>query len=272
MTASSPYPAVVVTGAASGIGAALAHRFAAAGSRVLVADLDRRGAARTAAWIDGLSAEVDVAVEDSVEELVRTAHETLGGVDVYCSNAGVPAAGGIDTPDEVWQRAWDINVMGHVYAARSLIRRRGPAHLRRPLRFVVTASAAGLLLNLGAVPYSATKRASIAVAEHLAVEYADLGMQTFCVCPQGVETPLLRSGLAGTSAAARAVEEAGRVIAPAEVADQVYDALDDDEFFILPHPEVADYWQARATGHGRWLAGMRRFHERVAAYRSPHDS
>lgn len=251
----------VVTGGASGIGAALAERFAQEGAcGVVVADLDEPGARAVAARLDGpvaLGVGVDVTRADQVAALADRVECEFGPVDLWCSNAGI-AVGGADDglgADADWERAWQVHVMANVHAARLVLPRmaaRGRGHL------LVTASAAGLLTELDSAPYAASKHAAVAVAEWLAIRYGDTGVGVSCLCPQGVRTPLLER--AGPDAATLA---AGRVLEPEEVADAVVAGLADGRFLILPHPEVAEYERQRATDRDRWLAGMRRFRARV---------
>jgi NAD(P)-dependent dehydrogenase (short-subunit alcohol dehydrogenase family) len=246
----------VVTGGASGIGRALCRRFAAEGARgVVVADLDGAGAAAVAREVGGLGVAVDVGVEDDVARLVAEATEAYGGVDLFCSNAGVAAGGGVEAPDAEWDRAWRVNVLAHVYAARSVL----PAMLARGEGYLLhTASAAGLLTNLGAAPYSVTKHAVVGLAEWLAVTYGDAGIRVSCLCPQGVRTPMLLGGGPG----AEALLGAG-ALEPEEVADAVVTGLGDERLLILPHPEVAGYFAGKAADHDRWIRGMRRLQAKV---------
>ncbi|MFJ3305760.1 SDR family oxidoreductase [Streptomyces sp. NPDC086549] len=234
---------VVVTGAGGGIGAALARRFAAEGARVVVNDLDADRAAAVAEEIGG------IAVPGDASAIVGAAREALGGtVDVYCANAGV-ASGGSEAADEtVWAQAWDVNVMAHVRAAHELL----PAWLERGRgRFVSTVSAAGLLTMIGAAPYSVTKHGAYAFAEWLSLTYRHRGLKVHAICPQGVRTDML----AATGSAGDLVLQP-TAIEPAEVADALFKGIEEDRFLILPHPEVAEYYQARATVPDRWLTNM----------------
>lgn len=249
---------VVVTGAGHGIGRALATRLAAEGARVVVNDLDAEAARAVAAEIGGTAVPGDAASADGVRHLVDTATAALGRIDVYLANAGIDGAGGPDslqTPDDVWARIIDVNVMAHVRAARALV----PGWLETGGgRFVVTASAAGLLTMIGSAPYSVTKHASVGFAEWLSVTYGHRGVIVQAICPQGVQTRML--------------EEAGPLqellsrdtaLAPEQVAEAFVASLADDRFLVLPHPEVADYYVARATDTDRWLAGMRKLQRRL---------
>jgi NAD(P)-dependent dehydrogenase (short-subunit alcohol dehydrogenase family) len=251
----------VVTGGASGIGRALAERFALEGARaVVVADLDEAGAKAVADTLDcdiHLGVGLDVTRPEQVGALVDRIEDEIGGIDLWCSNAGIGAGLDLGT-DEDWERSWRIHVMAHVYAARALMPRmveRGRGH------FLVTASAAGLLTEIDTAPYAVTKHGSVAIAEWLAINYGgDTGVEFSCLCPQAVRTPLLAGlGAASTTLAA------GDPVEPAEVADAVVAALAEGRFLILPHPEVADYERRRAGDRDRWLAGMRRLRARARA-------
>ena len=250
---------VVVTGGASGIGRAMARRFAAEGARgVVIADLDADGAQAVADEIGGTAVSTNVAVEADVEALVEKTTEVYGPIDLFCSNAGIAIAGGVEVPNEQWQSIWEINLMAHVYAARAVL----PGMLARGEGYLLnTASAAGLMTNLGAAPYAVTKHAAVALAEWLAITHGDAGIKVSCLCPQGVRTPmLLGGGDRGDEAATMLLPGA---IEPEEVAEAVVQGLADERFLILPHPEVAEYMQRKATDYDRWLAGMRRLQARV---------
>ncbi|MET9776665.1 SDR family oxidoreductase [Streptomyces sp. NPDC006367] len=236
---------VVVTGAGGGIGAALARRFAAEGARVVVNDLDAGRAQAVADEIGG------IALPGDASAVVADARDALGGtVDIYCANAGV-ASGGSEAADEtVWALAWDVNVMAHVRAAHELI----PDWLERGGgRFVSTVSAAGLLTMIGAAPYSVTKHGAYAFAEWLSLTYRHRGVKVHAICPQGVRTDMLTAaGSAGE------LVLAPTAIAPEDVADALFKGIEEDRFLILPHPEVAEYYRARAAEPDRWLRGMNR--------------
>ena len=248
---------VVVTGGGGGIGRAMARRLAAGGARVVVNDLDAAAAEAVASEIGGLAVPGDAGSEQGVAELIGAAAGFLGEIDIYCSNAGTGGGTGAETPDDVWQRVWEVNTMAHVRAARVLL----PGWLARGSgTFVVTASAAGLLTMLGAAPYSVTKHAAVGFAEWLAATYQHRGLAVHCVCPQGVRTQMLaNSGQAGE------VVLAGAAIEPEQVADALAAALADGRFFVLPHPEVHDYYVGRATDTDRWLRGMSRLQQRIEA-------
>ncbi|MCW2986420.1 MAG: hypothetical protein JWR63_3990 [Conexibacter sp.] len=239
----------VVTGAAGGIGAALAHALAEAGAHVVTTDLDGAG--------------VDVAADSSktedIKKVLEVARERHGPVDLYCANAGVPGAQGLGDSDEDWARTIDVNVLAHVRAARLLVPRwleRGSGY------FVATASAAGLLTQIGAAPYSVTKHAAVAFAEWLSVTYGDRGIGVSCLCPMGVNTDMLNSGLdaddAQTALGANVVAVAGEILEPETVADRVLEAIAAETFLVLPHPEVLEFFRRKGTDYDRWLRGMRR--------------
>jgi NAD(P)-dependent dehydrogenase (short-subunit alcohol dehydrogenase family) len=250
---------VVVTGGASGIGRALSRRFAAEGARgVVVADLNGTDALAVADEIGGLAVSTDVSVEADIVALVERTTERYGPIDLFCSNAGIGVGPGIDTPDEDWNRIWRVNVMAHVYAARAVI----PAMLARGEGYLLnTASAAGLLTNLGAAPYSVTKHGAVALAEWLAITYGDRGLKVSCLCPQGVDTPMLRGSI--DQGAGQVVLRGGAMMQPEQVADAVVDGLRAESFLILPHPEVAEYFRRKAGDYDRWLGGMRRLQAQI---------
>lgn len=251
----------VVTGGASGIGRALCRRFALDGASVVVADVDAPGAAAVAQQIKGLAVPCDVSVEADVLALIDAARLSFDRIDLFCANAGIatgsrpddPAALiGPDTSDQDWERMWRVNVLSHVYAARALV----PVMLDQGGGYIlVTASAAGLLTVLGNAPYAVTKHAAVAFAEWLSVTYGDRGLRVSCLCPQLVRTEMLAEALPTQE---QHVIARLRVLEPEEVAEAVVDGLSAEQFLILPHPEVADYFQRKASDYDRWLAGMRR--------------
>ncbi len=246
---------MVVTGAGNGIGRAIARRLATEGARVVVNDLDADAAERVATEIGGFAVAGDAASEDGVEALVTAARVHLGSIDVYFANAGIEVAAGLDASEADWHRSLDVNVMAHVRAARLLV----PDWLERGSgRFVVTASAAGLLTMLGSAPYAVSKHAAVAFAEWLSATYGHRGIVVQAICPQGVRTRML--------------EEAGPVadvlirdgaLEPEDVADAVWQGMQDDRFLILPHPEVAEYYVGRATSTEKWLHAMRKLQRRL---------
>ncbi len=243
----------IVTGGANGIGRALAQRFAAEGARVVVADLDFECARQLAAEIDGLALAVDVADEAALRALVERAEREVGPVDLFCSNAGIGALGGLEVANEGWQRIWEVNVMAHVYAARAVL----PSMLARGGGYLlITASAAGLLTQIDSAPYSVTKHAAVGLAEWLAVRYGDRGIAVSALCPQAVRTAMTADyadgGVAGVDG----------MLEPEQVADCAVEAIGEERFLILPHPTVAGYLQKKVADYDRWLAGMRRLRDR----------
>lgn len=247
---------VVVTGAGSGIGRALVKAFAAEGARaVVVADVNAENAEAVAAEIGGTAATLDVSRPDEIRRLVETATEQHGPIDLFFSNAGVPGPGGgpEGASDADWQRTWEINTMAHVWAASAVL----PGMLERGEGYIAsTASAAGLLTQVGAMAYSVTKHAAVAVAEWLSVTYGEAGIKVSCLCPQGVRTPMLDVALEDPIGAAPLV--AGGLLDPEDVAEAVVDGIRKEQFLILPHPEVGDYLALKGTQPERWLRGMRR--------------
>ena len=250
---------VVVTGAGSGIGAALARRFAAEGARVVVNDINAAAAAEVAASCDAAAVPGDAASEPGIARLIATAEEVLGGIDLYCANAGVARAGDQDAPEPDWDISWQVNVMAHVRAARLLT---GPWLERGSGHLICTVSAAGLLTMLGSAPYSVTKHAALAFAEWMAATYEHRGIIVQAICPQGVRTPLLdASGAVGQAILG------GSAITPEAVADAVIEGIADGRFLILPHPEVARMYAGRATDPDRWLHSMNKLQRRVEEVR-----
>jgi len=250
----------VVTGAGRGIGEALARRFHEAGANVTLADL--AGADEVARSLDdravGLVA--DVATEQGNIDLVDAATEAFGPIDLFFANAGVGIGTDLATTDEAtWDIAFAINVHAHRWAAKQLV----PGWLDRgDGYFCSTASAAGVLAQIGSAPYTLTKRAAVAFAEWLAITYGDRGIKVSCLCPQGVNTAMLNQGEVG-STGTDVVRASGAVLEPSEVADIVLQAIADERFLILPHPEVHRYMQNKAADPDRWLAGMRRLQAHV---------
>jgi NAD(P)-dependent dehydrogenase (short-subunit alcohol dehydrogenase family) len=252
----------VVTGGASGIGRALATRFAQEGARaVVVADYNLDGARQVAESIGGQAVRIDAGRENDIRALIAQATEANGPIDLYVSNAGVPGPmGGPEAPDEEWDLTWRVNVMAHVWAARALV----PEMVRRGDGYLVnTASAAGLLTQVSALAYSATKSAAVAVAEWLAIRYGDAGVKVSCICPQAVRTPML--DLAMEEPAGAAALTAGGLLDPEDVAAAVVAGIREERFLILPHEEVARFMAVKGTDPERWLAGMRRIVRQATA-------
>lgn len=252
---------VVVTGGANGIGRALCRAFAAAGARaVVVADLDEQGAKNVAREINGTATTANMGKEAEVQRLVEQASKQFGQIDIFCSNAGIGVQGGPDAPDSDWQRSWDVNVMAHIYAARAVL----PQMLARSEGYLVqTVSAAGLLTQIGSAPYSVTKHAAMSFAEWLAITYGDQGIRVSALCPQGVRTNMLFNAEFGGGAFL--LEGA---LEPEQVAKDVVQAVTEERFLILPHPEVAKYFQNKANDYERWLRGMRKLQAKTMPLKS----
>jgi NAD(P)-dependent dehydrogenase (short-subunit alcohol dehydrogenase family) len=244
---------VVVTGAGSGIGAALSRRFAAAGAKaVVVADLNEQPARDVAAEIGADAVRTDVTVEADVQALVSQTIDRHGRIDIYCSNAGVGLGQGPESADSAWQKSWEVHVMGHVYAIRALL----PAWLEREEGyFVGTVSAAGLLNQVLSAPYGVTKAAGLSLMEWIAINYGDRGVRVSALCPQGVRTPMLN--MSGSTFLDDGALE------PAQVAEIVVTAIAEEPFLILPHPEVAEYFRRKGDDYERWVRGMRRLRARL---------
>lgn len=249
---------VVVTGAANGIGAALARRFAAEGARTLVlADLDEARLAEVAVAAEAAGATVvarrcDVSDPADVAALVAAAEE-LGPIDLLCSNAGIAIGGGVEVPDDDWRRIIDINVMAHVWAARAAL----PGMIARGRGYLLnTASAAGLLSQIGSAPYAVTKHAAVALAEWLAITHGHQGITVSVLAPQAVRTNMT----AGTPGGG--VAGVDGMIEPDDVASVVVAGLHEERFLILPHPQVAEYVRRKAADPDRWIGGMQRLQER----------
>ena len=246
---------VVVTGAGNGIGAALADRFAHEGaSAVIAADIDLEAATGVAEAIDGHAFRVDVADEDSNRRLIEEVESNFGPIELFCANAGIAFEGDEQSPEADWDRMLGINFKAHVYAARQLI----PLWVGRGRGYLmVTASAAGLLANIGAAQYTVTKHAAVAFAEWISITYGDRGVKVSCLCPQGVRTRML------DQAGVVAELLADTALTATEVAAAVVAGLDAERFLILPHPEVADFMIRKATDRDGWIAAMQRLQARL---------
>ncbi|MBB3036474.1 SDR family oxidoreductase [Hoyosella altamirensis] len=262
----------VVTGAAGGIGAALAQRLAQNGARVAITDVNADKLASTAARLTqdhpgAIFAQAgDASSERDLSSLIAETESQFGPVEMFFANAGVGGGVGLDASEHEWGQAIQVNVLGHVRAARLLVPRwieRGGGY------FVSTASAAGLITQLGSATYAVSKHGAVAFAEWLAVTYGKQGIKVSCLCPMGVNTDMLTGGDGNSAGAvaqvsAKAVTEAGTVLEPLEVAGIVLDAIRDERFLILPHPEVLDFFQRKTSDYDRWIRGMRRYQEAVA--------
>lgn len=252
---------VVVTGGANGIGKALCERFHSDGAQcVVVVDLEQDNARAVADSIGGEAFGVDVRVEEQIKSMVAAVESRYGRIDLFCSNAGIIALDGepwwaTSAPNATWQAMWDIHVMSHVYAARACL----PGMLERGAGyFLNTASAAGLLSQVGDAAYSTTKHAAIGFAESLAITHGDDGIKVSVLCPQAVATRMIGSvgdGDGGTAAV-------DGVITAEDVAEAVTKGLASEQFLILPHPEVEQYRQHKAAGYDRWIGGMRKLRRR----------
>lgn len=247
---------VVVTGAASGIGRALCVRFRSEGAKQIVAvDLNLEGAEETARSIDGIAMKADVSREDDIERVIETTEREVGPIDLFCSNAGIGMGMDLASPNTEWQMSWDVNVMSHVYAARHLVPRmiaRGGGYLLN------TASAAGLLNQIGGAAYGVTKHAAVGFGEWLALTYAHQGIKVSMLCPQAVRTAMTAGDNVSTQAAAN-----DGMMEPEALAESVVDGLRSESFLILPHAEVAEYMRRKTADYDRWIAGMNRLHLRL---------
>ncbi|MGW4332486.1 SDR family oxidoreductase [Rhodococcus koreensis] len=258
----------VVTGGGGGIGSALAERLAAEGAKVVVTDLDGSGLKTIVRRIDAehpgaaLAVQADASDDAQIASVIDAAEQAFGPVDLYFANAGVAAGDQLEPDDAVWDLALDVNVRAHIRAARLLV----PGWIERGEGyFVSTASAAGLLTQIGSAPYSVTKHAAVGFAEWLSVTYGDKGVRVSCLCPMGVNTTLLTDDAALSATAARAVTTAGSVLEPAEVAECVLAAMEAEQFLILPHPEVLEMYRHKGADYDRWIRGMRRYQASLLA-------
>lgn len=246
---------IVVTGGANGIGRALCRRFATDGAaRVVVSDLDVDAARAVASEIGGLAIGCDVSSEEQVQALARQSLDACGRIDVFVSNAGVTAKGGLEVGNDAWQRCWDVNVMAHVYAARAVL----PQMLERQEGYLLqVASAAGLLTEMGSAVYSATKHAAVAFAEWLAIHYRPQGIRVSCLCPAGVDTGFLNPDDVYDQFLKRSA------VTPEEIADSVVEGLRAERFLILPHPEVAEFFAFKAQHYDQCLGNFAHLNQRM---------
>ena len=248
---------IVVTGAASGIGKAMAIRYAAEGAKCVVcADMNGKGAAELAAAIGGVSHQLNVGVEAEIKALIDKTESEQGPIDLFCSNAGISVAGGVDCTNEEWQTIWDVNVMSHVYAARHLIplmKERGGGYLLN------TSSAAGLLNQVGSAPYGVTKHAAVGLAEWLAMTHGDDGIKVSVLCPQAVRTEMTKGHEDHVAAIDGMME-------PEPVAEACVQTIREERFLVLPHPEVLDYMQIKSSNYDRWIGGMRKLNRKYGGF------
>lgn len=248
---------MVVTGAARGIGRALCEAAVRAGAAgVVVSDRDFPSAAHVAQSLgsSALANRCDVGMEQDVEALVAAAIERFGRIDIFCSNAGITVKGGLESSNADWQRMWDVNVMSRLFAARAVV----PHMLERGEGYLVhTASAAGLLTEIGSASYSVTKHADVALAEWLSVCYGRQGIRVSCVCPLGVETDMLDDG----DPIHRYLHL--HAITADAAADAIIAGIRLEQFLILPHPDVAGFRQLKAEDYDRWLRGMQRLRQKL---------
>ncbi|WP_347955317.1 SDR family oxidoreductase [Gordonia aichiensis] len=262
----------IVTGGGGGIGSAIGAALAARGARVLLADLDGDAAAAAAARINddhpgrAIAESGDTARTEVIAGLIARAQAEFGPVDMYFANAGITGGPGLDLTEAQWDRVLDVNLRAHIRAAQQLL----PGWLERGEGyFITTASAAGLLTQIGSAGYAVSKHAAVSFAEWLSVTYGDRGVRVSCLCPMGVETKLMREGENSGDplgeAATRAVTSAGDVLTPDQAAATVIEALGDERFLILPHANVRDMYQQKASDYDRWLRGMRRYQASLLA-------
>jgi len=248
---------VVVTGAANGIGRAMAVRFAKENAKaVICADLDENGAYETARQINGIGKKLDVSDPNAIADLIEQTENDIGPIDLFCSNAGILMAGGVEVPDDQWQKIWDVNLMSHVWAARYLVPRmaaRGGGYLLN------TSSAAGLLNQVGSAPYGVTKHAAVGLAEWIAMSYGDQGIKVSLLCPQAVSTEMIRGF-------EEHVASIDGVIKPEDVAEACVQGIRDEQFLILPHPKVSTYIKNKAENYERWIGGMRKLNRQFGGF------
>ena len=243
----------VVTGGASGIGRAMAKRFIAEGARqVVIADINEAQLRQVADEIGARAIQTDVASDEAVINLISTAEKDYGQIDLLCNNAGIGVGGGPEVANADWERIWQINVMAHVYATRAAL----PAMLARGDGYILnTASAAGLLSQIGSAPYAVTKHAAVGYAEWLAITYGDRGIKVSVLCPQAVRTAM-------TAGREDGVASVDGMMEPEQLCDTVIECLDKETFLVLPHPEVLTYIQRKTSDYDRWIGGMRKLQAR----------
>jgi len=252
---------MVVTGGASGIGRALAKAFAAAGARhVVVADRDEAGAQAVAAEIGGQGVGLDVASEREIRQIVASTEAEVGPIDLFMSNAGYVTWGGLETSNEDINRMWEVHVMSHIYAARAVL----PSMIERGRGYIMsTASAAGLLTQIGSLAYSMTKHAAVSLAEWIAITHGHQGIGVSVLCPQAVDTNIGANSPQAGAMPAPSVAAGDGVLTAGHVAAECLAAIREGRFWVRPHPEVAEYARRKASDIDRWLYGMRRFQTRL---------
>lgn len=239
----------IITGGSGGIGRAMATAFIAEGaSGIVLADLDENAVKATAKDLNCEGMGCDVTNESQVETLTEFALKKFGRVDLFCSNAGAGGSGVLtDASNDVWQKQWELHVMSHVYAARAVL----PSMIANGEGYLLnTASAAGLLAAMGSGPYSVTKAAAVKLAEFLAITHGDDGIRVSVLCPQGVNTAMAPRSLGDG--------QTDGIIEPEQLAQTVIEAINDERFHVLPHPEVEDYVRKKGDNIDRWINGMRR--------------
>lgn len=249
---------IVVTGAGSGIGKALVKKFCAEAARAVIAvDINAAAARETAAEFGCIAMSADVSKEDDVIRVIEDTEKNIGPIDLYCNNAGVAAGASEQSPNAEWQFIWDVNVMSHVYSARHLVPRmiqRGGGY------FLNTASAAGLLNQIGGAAYGTTKHAAVGFAEWLALTYRHQGIKVSMLCPQAVRTAMT----ANTQDQGTMAASGDGMMEPDQLADIVVEHLSRDAFLILTHEEVKVYMQRKSSDYDRWIAGMNRLQQKLS--------
>lgn len=248
---------IVVTGAASGIGRAMCVRYAEEGAKhIACVDRDMAGAEETAKMMGGTAYQVDVAMKEQITSMIDAVEADAGPIDLFCSNAGISVAGGVEVEDDDWQRIWEINVMSHVWAARHLVplmSARGGGYLLN------TSSAAGLLNQIGSAPYGVTKHAAVGLAEWLALTYGDQGIKVSVLCPQAVRTEMTRGHEDHVAAIDGMME-------PGPVAEACVQTIREETFLVLPHKEVETYMRNKTDNYDRWIGGMRKLNRRFGSF------